>query len=186
MIKLLVTLGNISNEKNGNKEIDPKTFEVEGKDLSQAIGKALYTANLNLSAQYDSPTVNIKGEFGEIELSPTQAKQTKGDFFTFKLNFPVIREAILAQLAFSSKEEMTAYMRRTDRNGIYKSVKDGNFSELQVAAQAKEQVRLARDLSRWAKADAKDSVVPAEVAARRILLAELAKQKRLAAKKETA
>ena len=69
---------------------------------------------------------------------------------------------------------------------LRKSVKDGNFSELQVAAQAKEQVRLARDLSRWAKADAKDSVVPAEVAARRILLAELAKQKRLAAKKETA
>ena len=187
MIKLSVTLGNTPNEKNGNKEIAPVTFEVEGKDLSNAFGKAIYAANLRLTSVYDSPTVSISGEgFGTIELSPTQAKQCKGDFFTFKLNFPVIRESILAQLAFSSKEEMTAYMRRTDRNGIYKSVKDGNFSELQVAAQAKEQVRLARDLSRWAKADAKDSVVPAEVAARRILLAELAKQKRLAAKKETA
>ncbi len=187
MVKLSVILGNTPNEKNGNKVIAPVSFEVEGKDLSQAIGRAIYGANTHLSSQYDSPEVSISGEgFGTLELSPTQAKQCKGDFFTFKLNFPVIREAILAQLAFSTKETMTEYMRRTDRNGIYKSVKDGQFSELQVAAQAKEQVRLARDLSRWAKADAKDSVVPAEVAARRILLAEAAKAKRIAAKAQTA
>lgn len=183
MVKLSVIIGNTPTEKNGNKVIAPVTFEVEGKDMAQAVGRAVYGANQALTSVYDSPEVSISGEpFGTLELSSTQAKQCKGDFFTFKLNFPVIRETILAQLAFSSKDEMTAYMRRTDRNGVFKSVKDGNFSELQVAAQAKEQTRLARDLSRWAKADAKDSVVPEEITQKRIALAAAAKAKRLAAK----
>jgi hypothetical protein len=64
---------------------------------------------------------------------------------------------------------------------VYKNTK--SFSVQQVAAQAKEQIRLTRDLTRWVKEDAKASVVPQEVQERRLALAEASRQKRIAAKK---
>jgi hypothetical protein len=178
MKTISVSIGNKPTEKNGMKDIETLTFSIEGKDDAQCVGKALKLVNDELNSQYDTPTVNIAG----IELKDTEAKKCKGDFFAFKLNFPVLRESILAQLAFSDKETMTEYMRRTDRNGVFTATKDGTFSEVQVAAQAKENVRVVRDLSRWASQDAKDSVIPEEVATKRLQLKEIADVKRKALK----
>jgi hypothetical protein len=86
----------------------------------------------------------------------------------------------MAQLAFTSDEAGVQYIRDTDRNGVFKNQK--TFSNEQIAAQAKEQLRLTRDLTRWVKEDAKDSVVPENVSQRRAQLAESAKAKRIAAK----
>jgi hypothetical protein len=161
----------------GSVIIAPYTATFEGKDLAQSIGKALMDANVKLTKQYDAPVVVINN----VELTSAEVKKVQSSFWDFQLNFGIVRESILAQSAFNSEESMTEYMRHTDRNGVYKNVK--SFSVQQVAAQAKEQLRLTRDLTRWVKEDAKASVVPQEVQERRLALAEAAKQKRIAAKK---
>lgn len=167
----------LSISNSGSVVIAPFTATLEGKDLAQAIGKALMQCNQTLTKQYDSPIVVING----VELTNAEVKKVQGSFWDFQLNFGIVRESILAQSAFESTESMTEYMRHTDRNGVYKNVK--SFSVQQVAAQAKEQIRLTKDLTRWVKEDAKASVVPQEVQERRLALAEAARQKRIAAKK---
>lgn len=167
----------ISIINSGSVIIAPYTATFEGKDLAQSIGKALMDANVKLTKQYDAPVVVINN----VELTSAEVKKVQSSFWDFQLNFGIVRESILAQSAFNSEESMTEYMRHTDRNGVYKNVK--SFSVQQVAAQAKEQLRLTRDLTRWVKEDAKASVVPQEVQERRLALAEAAKQKRIAAKK---
>lgn len=161
----------------GSVVIAPFTATLEGKDLAQAIGKALMQCNQTLTKQYDSPVVVING----VELTSAEVKKVQGSFWDFQLNFGIVRESILAQSAFESTETMTEYMRHTDRNGVYKNTK--SFSVQQVAAQAKEQIRLTKDLTRWVKEDAKASVVTQEVQERRLALAEASRQKRIAAKK---
>lgn len=175
-------MGNTPNEKNGMKEIAPQTFEVEGKDLAQAVGKALGQAQTLLygNSVYDTPTLTI----ADVELTPSQAKKVKVSFYDFTLNFPVLREHILGQLAFTSEDNKAEYIRRTDRNGVFKNTK--SFSDTQVAAQIKEHTRLTTDVVKWAKADAKESVVPEELAQRREIEAEKAKIKRIAIKQAAA
>jgi hypothetical protein len=170
-----VTLSIINNS--ASVIIAPFSTSIEGKDLAQAIGKALMECNTHLTKQYDAPVVVIN----DVELSSAEVKKVKGSFWDFQLNFGIVRESILAQLAFTSEEAMTEYIRKTDRNGVYKNTK--SFSVQQVAAQAKEQLRLTRDLTRWVKEDAKSSVVPQEVQERRLALAEASRQKRISAKK---
>lgn len=168
----------LSINNSGSVIIAPYTATFEGKDFAQAIGRALMDANVKLTKQYDAPVVVIN----DVELTSAEVKKIKCSFWDFQLNFGVVRESILAQLAFTSEESMKEYMRHTDRNGVYKNV--NSFSVQQVAAQAKEQLRLTRDLTRWVKEDAKASVVPQEVQERRLALAEAAKQKRLASAKK--
>jgi hypothetical protein len=168
---------NYSVINSGSVIIEAFADVAEGKDLAQAIGRALMAVNVKLSKQYDAPVVVING----VELSSAEVKKVNTNFWDFQLNFGIVRESILAQSAFESSESMTEYMRHTDRNGVYKNKK--SFSVLEVAAQAKEQIRLTRDLTRWVKEDAKASVVPQEVQERRLMLAEAARQKRIANKK---
>jgi hypothetical protein len=166
----------LSISNSGSVIIAPFSNTIEGKDLPQAIGRALMECNTHLTKQYDAPVVVIN----DVELSSAEVKKVQGSFWDFQLNFGMVRESILAQLAFTSEETMTEYIRHTDRNGLYKNVK--SFTVQQVAAQAKEQLRLTRDLTRWVKEDAKSSVVPQEVQERRLALAEASRQKRIAAK----
>ena len=166
----------LSISNSGSVIIASFSTTIEGKDLPQAIGRALMECNTHLTKQYDAPVVVIN----DVELSSAEVKKVQGSFWDFQLNFGIVRESILAQLAFTSEETMTEYIRHTDRNGLYKNVK--SFTVQQVAAQAKEQLRLTRDLTRWVKEDAKDSVVPQEVQERRLALAEASRQKRIAAK----
>ena len=161
----------------GSVIIAPFTATFEGKDLPQAIGKALMQCNQTLTKQYDAPIVVIN----DVQLTDADVKKIKGSFWEFQLNFGIVRENILAYSAFTSEETMTEYMRHTDRNGVYKNTK--KFTAQQVAAQAKEQLRLTKDLTRWVKEDAKASVVPEAVAERRLALAEASRQKRIANKK---
>ena len=144
----------LSISNSGSVIIASFSTTIEGKDLPQAIGRALMECNTHLTKQYDAPVVVIN----DVELSSAEVKKVQGSFWDFQLNFGIVRESILAQLAFTSEETMTEYIRHTDRNGLYKNVK--SFTVQQVAAQAKEQLRLTRDLTRWVKEDAKDSVVP--------------------------
>jgi hypothetical protein len=167
----------LSISNSGSVVIAPFETSIEGKDLAQAIGKALMAANTKLTNQYDAPVVVING----VELTNAEVKKVNTNFWDFQLNFGVVRESLLAQSAFNSEETMVEYMRHTDRNGVYKNKK--SFSVLEVAAQAKEQMKLTRDLTRWVKEDAKASVVPQEVQERRLALAEAARQKRIANKK---
>jgi hypothetical protein len=158
---------------------ESKVLEVvaEGKDMAQSIGKLMYElGEICRAGGIKVPGISING----VELTPAQAAKFKKSFIDFRFEFPAIREMLLANLAFASDETKTEYIRRTDRNGVF--TKQKTFTEQQVAAQAKEQLRLTRDLSRWVKVDAQDSVVPAEVAQRRLLNAEVAKQKRIEAK----
>jgi hypothetical protein len=129
-----------------------------------------------LTNQYDGAVVIVNN----VQLSNAEVKKVNTNFWDFQLNFGIVRESILAQSAFESTETMTEYIRHTDRNGVYKNKK--SFTVLEVAAQAKEQMKLTRDLTRWVKEDAKASVVPVEVQERRLALAEAARQKRIANK----
>jgi hypothetical protein len=167
----------LSISNSGSVIIAPFTATFEGKDLPQALGKALMECNTRLTKQYDAPVVVINN----VELSSAEVKKVQGSFWDFQLNFGIVRESILAQSAFESIESMTEYMRHTDRNKVFKNTKQ--FTVQQVAAQAKEQLRLTRDLTRWVKVDAMQSVVPVEVQERRLALAEASRQKRIAAKK---
>lgn len=167
----------LSISNSGSVIIEAFSTTIEGKDLAQAIGKALMATNVKLTNQYDKALVVING----VQLTDAEVKKVNTNFWDFQLNFGIVRESILAQSAFESTETMTEYMRHTDRNGVYKNTK--SFTAQQVAAQAKEQIRLTRDLTRWVKEDAKASVVPQEVQERRLMLAEANRQKRLANKK---
>ena len=167
---------NIRNE--GEITINPHTATFEADTLPKAIGKALYDAHMKLSSnkQWDAPVITIN----EVVLTSAEVKKVRGTFISFQMDFGVVRESVLAQLAFTSEDAGKEYMKHTDRNGVYKNVK--SFTTQQIAAQAKEQLRLTRDLTRWVKEDAKASVVPPEIAERRLVLAEAARQKRIAAK----
>lgn len=167
---------NIKNE--GDVIIAPYTATFEADSLPKAIGKALYDVHMKLNGnkQWDAPVVIIN----EVQLSSAEVKKVRASFVNFQMDFGVVRESILAQLAFTSEDAGVEYIRHTDRNGVYSKVK--SFTTQQIAAQAKEQLRLTRDLTRWVKEDAKASVVPAEIAERRLALAEAARQKRIAAK----
>jgi hypothetical protein len=161
-----------------NTFIEPITREFEGNSLKQAVGFALKGANEILNSQYDKPSVTING----IQLSPTDSKKCKASFWDFTLNFPSLRELIMASLIdFSDDKSRLEYVKSTDRNHLYDKAKSVTIE--QAAAQAKEVIKLARDLTRWAKADAKASVVPPEVEERRLFLAEQNRQKRLASGK---
>jgi hypothetical protein len=166
----------LSISNSGSVVIAPFETTIEGKDLAQAIGKALMAANARLTNQYDGAVVIVNN----VQLSNAEVKKVNTNFWDFQLNFGIVRESILAQSAFESTETMTEYIRHTDRNGVYKNKK--SFTVLEVAAQAKEQMKLTRDLTRWVKEDAKASVVPVEVQERRLALAEAARQKRIANK----
>lgn len=163
---------------NGTVTINPYTFEATGKDLAQAVGKALYEAHMKLSGnkQWDAPIVSIN----EVELTDAQVKKVRGSFINFQLDFGVVREAVLAQLAFTSEEAGVSYIRHTDRNGIF--AKQKTFTAQQIAAQAKEQLKLTRFVTSLVKEDAKASVYPPEVAKAMQIKAEAARQKRIAAK----
>jgi hypothetical protein len=166
----------LSISNSGSVVIAPFETTIEGKDLAQAIGKALMAANARLTNQYDGAVVIVNN----VQLSNAEVKKVNTNFWDFQLNFGIVRESILAQSAFESTDTMTEYIRHTDRNGVYKNKK--SFTVLEVAAQAKEQMKLTRDLTRWVKEDAKASVVPVEVQERRLALAEAARQKRIANK----
>jgi len=169
----------ILNIKNaGEITINPYDFEIEGKDLAQAVGKCLYEAHMKLSGnkQWDAPVVTING----VELTDAQVKKIRSTFINFQLDFGVLRETVIAQLAFMSDEAGVSYMRHTDRNGYF--AKQKTFTAQQIAAQAKEQLKLTRFVTSLVKEDAKASVWTPEVAQAMQLKAEAAKQKRIAAK----
>lgn len=167
---------NITNA--GEISINPLKVEFEGKDLAQAVGKALYEAHMKLSGnkQWDAPVVTIN----EVELTDAQVKKVRSSFINFHMDFGVVRENVLAQLAFTSEEAGVSYIRHTDRNGIF--AKQKTFTAQQIAAQAKEQLKLTRFVTSLVKEDAKASVYPPEVAQAMQIKAEAARQKRIAAK----
>lgn len=167
---------NIQND--GTVIINPYTFEVEGKDLAQAVGKCLYEAHMKLSGnkQWDDPIVTING----VELTDAQVKKVRASFINFQLDFGTVRESVLADLAFTSEEAGVSYIRHTDRNGIF--AKQKSFTAQQIAAQAKEQLRLTRFVTSLVKEDAKASVIPEEMGKLMAKKAEAARQKRIAAK----
>lgn len=148
----------------------------EGESLEKAVGFAMKFAYDTITAQYDAPKVTI----ADVVLTDAAAKKFKMNFIAFRVEFPKVRESILAELALTSEEAGVEYMRRTDINGVFTN--QSKFTTEQVAAQAKERLRVVSDITRWVKADAVDSVVPESVQQRRALLAEMSKQKRIAAK----
>jgi secreted Zn-dependent insulinase-like peptidase len=173
MKKHIATL--VVSNNSDNTLIQSITMEFEGSTMKQAVGFALKGANEILNSQYDKPQVTING----IQLSPADSKKCKASFWDFTLNFPSLRELIMASLVdFSDEKSRLEYVKSTDRNHLYDSAKSVTIE--QAAAQAKEVIKLTRDLTRWAKADAKASVVPPEVEERRLFLAEQNRQKRLA------
>ncbi len=158
--------------------IEPITKEIEGENLKQAVGTALHEANKTLNSQWDAPVVTIN----DVELSKTHSRQCKGAFHDFSLNFATIRETVMASLInYSDAASRLDYVKSTDRNGVYAKVKA--VSVEQTAAQVSTQLRMTRDLVKWAKEDAKASVLTPEVEARRLFNQERAKAKRLEAQK---
>lgn len=176
MQKVSIRIENDFNKSKNGTVIELVENVFEGETLEKAVGFAMKFAYDTITSQYDAPKVTV----ADVVLTDAQAKKFKMNFVDFRVEFPNIREAILAELALSSEEAGLEYIRRTDINGVFKG--QSKFTVEQVAAQAKERLRVIKDVTRWVKADAVDSVVPAEVQQRRALLAEVAKQKRIAAK----
>ena len=176
MQKVSITIENDLNKSKTQTYIVPVTEVFEGESLEKAGGFAMKLAYDTITSQYDAPRVTI----ADVVLTEAQSKKFKLNFLNFRVEFPKIRESILAELALTSEEAGIDYIRRTDIHGVFKN--QSKFSAEQVAAQAKERLRVVSDVTRWIKADAVDSVVPTEVAERRVMLAEAAKQNRIAAK----
>lgn len=176
MQKVSILIENDLSKSKTQTYIAPVQEVFEGESLEKAVGFAMKLAFDTITSQYDAPRVTI----ADVVLTEAQSKKFKLNFLNFRVEFPKIRESILAELALTSEEAGIDYMRRTDINGVFKN--QSKFSAEQVAAQAKERLRVVSDLTRWVKADAVDSVVPENVAQRRAMLAEAAKQKRIAAK----
>lgn len=182
----IALVGNFNKETNkadlfetneGTKEYITMTAESE-KSASAALGRLLGDVNNYLAgnSQFKNPVIVVNG----VRMSPTSAKKMRLDFAKFRLEFAIIRTEIETAVAFTSKEAGEQFIRETDRNGIFSKTK--SFSQEQVAAQVVEQRRLVKDLVKWAKDDAKASVLTPEVEQRRIAATEFSKQKRLAAK----
>ena len=176
MQKVSIVIENDLSKSKTQTYIAPITEVFEADTTKKAVGNAMLFAGRTITPQYDAPKVTI----ADVVLTDAHAKKFKLNFWDFQVEFGNIREGIMAQLAFTSEEAGVQYIRDTDRNGVFKNQK--TFSNEQIAAQAKEQLRLTRDLTRWVKEDAKDSVVPENVSQRRAQLAESAKAKRIAAK----
>ncbi len=175
---------NASLSKNGT-QIDPKTEKFEGSNIQQAMGFALKWANEVLApGQYDAPEFSVFLPTGEeLILSKAMVNKIKKPFWEFRLEFPIIRETLMAQHASLNLEDAAsrlAYVKATDVNGYY--TKSKQVSVEQASAQITERLRVVKDITKWAKEDAKSSVVPKEVQQLRQLKAEEAKQKRIAAK----
>jgi len=169
-------------ESSEGSMIDPVTLSFEGERethyaaMHSAVGAALHAAHRFSFGQYKNPIVTVGG----VELTPTETKKLRGkDFFAFRLDLPIIRERLMPYLSASDSSAMLEYVRSTDRNGVHVNTK--KVTEEQFLAQAKEQLRLTRDVVRYARQDARESVVTPEIAARRALQASVSKQKRLLA-----
>jgi hypothetical protein len=178
MKNVSITISNDFKKSKFGRIIGTITISFEGDTLKKAVGQAMNFANEVMNSQYDEPVVNIAG----VELPAALAKKFKVSHWDFEIEFGNIREYIMAQLAFTSDEAGAEYIRATDINGVYKNTK--SFTPQQIAAQAKERLRMTRDITRWVKEDAKSSVIPEYVEQRRTLLAEAAKAKRIAAKSQ--
>lgn len=176
MQKVSIVIENDLNKSKTQTYIVPVTEVFEGETLEKAVGFAMKLAYDTITSQYDAPRVTI----ADVVLTEAQSKKFKLNFLNFRVEFGKIRESILAELALTSDEAGIDYIRRTDINGVFKN--QSKFSAEQVAAQAKERLRVINDLTRWVKEDAVNSAVPKEVQERRAMLAEAAKQKRIAAK----
>jgi predicted component of type VI protein secretion system len=178
MQKVSIIIENDLNKSKSQTFIAPITEIFEGETLKKAVGNAMLFAARTINSQYDAPRVVI----ADVVLTDAHAKKFKLNFWDFQVQFGNIREAIMAQLAFTSEDTMVEYMRNTDVNGIFKNVK--SFSPEQVAAQAKQQLSKVRDITRFIVEDAKNSVLDERVEERRKQVAEAAKLKRIAAKSQ--
>lgn len=176
MQKVSITIENDLSKSKSQTIIESITETFEGETLKKAVGNAMLFAARTINSQYDAPKVVI----ADVVLTDAHAKKFKLNFWDFQVQFGNIREAIMAQLAFTSEETKVEYMRNTDINGVFKNVK--SFSNEQVAAQAKQQLSKVRDITRFILEDAKNSVVDERLEERRRLVAEAAKAKRIAAK----
>ena len=169
-------------ESSEGSTIEPVVFSFEAERdtnygaMHSAVGAALHGAHRFNFGQYTTPIVTVGG----VELTPAETKKLRGkDFFQFRLDLPVIRERLMPYLCAADAPAMLEYVRSTDRNGVHRNTK--KVTEEQFLAQAKEQLRLTKDVVRYARQDARESVVPPEIAARRALQAQASKQKRLLA-----
>lgn len=186
MLLTLVITNNAALSKTG-LVIEPKSIAIEGENISQAVGKALKAANEVLApGQYDQPEVKLillSGE--ELVMTQKHVKMVAKPFWDFRLQFPIIRESLLADFASKHIDEAAsrlAYVKATDNTGYYKNTKAVTVE--QAAAQMKERVRVVREVTKWAIEDARASVVTPEIEARRLADKEKAKARRLAAAEE--
>lgn len=155
--------------------IAPVVETVEADSVRSAVGTALHKAFQILNSQYDGPKVTIAG----VELTSTQVRKLKSNNFgVFRLDFPIIREDIMSQLIdYNDAASRLEYIKDTDRNGVYAKAKSVTVE--QVAAQVVTQLRMVKDVTKWAKEDAKASIETPELTARRLLNQEKAKLRRL-------
>ena len=163
----------------GTTLIAPFSETYGSESMPKAVGKAMTEAWTRLTKQYDAPEVTIGG----MTLTDAQVKKLwKVSFLDFNVNFPVLRETIIATLALVNEADRVDYIRHTDITGHFKGTK--SFTLEQVAVQAKQQLKKTRFATTLAKEDAKMSVwTPAQLQALEYKQ-EAAKQKRIEAKKQ--
>lgn len=174
MAQISIKIEQVLEESKKNICIATIAETFEGETIKQAVGKALHFAFQTMNSQYDAPKVTVAG----IELTTAMSKKfCTADFNSFRLDFAILRETIMSQLAAIDDDAAIEFMRSSDTNKVFAG--QTNFTDEQVAAQAKAHLRKVKYMVRFLKEDAQSSVYDERIEQRIALNQEKAKQYRL-------
>lgn len=141
-----------------------ETFEAES--FKSALGLAMRHAHKEMTDQYVDPVVIINGiSLDEVYVKALRGGKAKKDVYSymnFQLGFEQLRSEIMTYFAFQDQQSMVDFVRSTDKNGHYSSVKDNAITAEITAAQAKVVLSKVKDRVTYIKADAELSAMTSE------------------------
>ena len=160
MTKVTLTISSVS------VIIKPINETFEAETFKSALGLALRHAHKEMTDQYVDPVIIINGiSLDEVYVKAIRGGKAKKDVYSymnFQLGFEKLRSEIMTYFAFQSQQSMIEFVRATDKNGHYDSVKDSAITPEITAAQAKAVLGKVKDRITYIKADAELSVMTSE------------------------
>lgn len=146
--------------------IKPINEVFEAETFPKAVGLAMKYAHENLTDQYVDPIVIMNGlslaDKVVLRLKGGKAKKDVMSYIAFQCDFEKLRSELITFFAFQSQQSMVDFVRSTDVNGHYDSVKDSAITPEITAYQAKAVLRKVKAKITYVKADAELSVMTAE------------------------
>ena len=145
----------------------------------QAFGFAMSDIRTLLLDNTQFPKADVKIEIEGVAIPAKEAARFYKNVFAWEADFKVFKETLLGLIAMTTQERGVAYIRRTDRNGVFKGTKDTSISMTQVAKQVVQKVKHVKFEAALENMDAEDSVWTAEDIAKLKITQAKGKERRL-------